>query len=74
MSASNKIWFSIALILISVAALAQQKSKEQLQKERQENLRKIEEASATLEKTTTKKKASMGQLNALQYQILHSTR
>jgi septal ring factor EnvC (AmiA/AmiB activator) len=69
MSAKNKIFVCFLLLFVSTWALAQQKSKEQLQKERQENLKKIEEASRTLAKTTSKKKASLGQLNALRYQI-----
>lgn len=69
MSVSSKIWLLLCFSLLSVSAFAQQKSKEQLQKERQENLKKIEEAAKTLEQTTSKKQASLGQLNALRYQI-----
>lgn len=69
MSGNNKIWFLVLFTFLSIGAFAQQKTKAQLQKERQENLKKIEEASKTLDQTTTKKKASLGQLNALRYQI-----
>jgi chromosome segregation ATPase len=69
MSVSNKIWLVLCLSFLAGGALAQQKTKEQLQRERTENLKKIEEASKTLERTTSKKKTSLGQLNALRYQI-----
>jgi septal ring factor EnvC (AmiA/AmiB activator) len=69
MSGNNKIWLLVLLSILSFGAFAQQKTKAQLQKERQDNLKKIEEASKTLDQTTTKKKSSLGQLNALRYQI-----
>ena len=50
-------------------SFGQQKTKSQLQKERADHLVKIQEASQTLKQTSTKKKASVGQLNALKYQI-----
>ena len=53
---------------LSTQAVAQ-KSKAQLQKEKKENLAKIKEAKAILAKTSAKKKASIGQLSALKYQI-----
>ncbi|HHL52155.1 MAG TPA: peptidase M23, partial [Flammeovirgaceae bacterium] len=59
----------MSLLLLAAPALAQQKTKEQLQKERAENLRKIKEAEATLKQTSSRKKASVGQLNAINYQI-----
>lgn len=66
---NKAIWFIIFLSFLSFGVLAQQKTKAQLQKERQDNLQKIQEASQTLEKTRSKKKSSVGQLNAIKYQI-----
>ncbi len=65
----NRLLCLLSLLLLAAPALAQQKTKEQLQKERAENLRKIKEAEATLKQTSSKKKASVGQLNAINYQI-----
>ena len=61
----------LLFLFISCALLSsgQEKSKARLQQERADNLKKIEEAAQTLQKTSTKKKASVGQLNALKYQI-----
>ncbi|MEN8247354.1 MAG: peptidoglycan DD-metalloendopeptidase family protein [Bacteroidota bacterium] len=66
----SKLFFLLLLIFsVAFGSYAQQKTKAQLQKERTENLKKIKEAQATLKKTTTKRKASIGQLNAIKYQI-----
>lgn len=66
----NKHFYLLFLfVFYAFISLGQQKSKAQLQKERADNIKKIQEASATLRKTSTKKKASVGQLNALKYQI-----
>ncbi|MCF6361016.1 MAG: peptidoglycan DD-metalloendopeptidase family protein [Cyclobacteriaceae bacterium] len=46
-----------------------QKTKAQLQKEKKENLKKIKQAQATLQKTSAQKEISIGQLNAYQFQI-----
>ncbi len=46
-----------------------QKSKSQLQKEKKENLKKIKEAQATLQKTAAQKEVSIGQLKAYKFQI-----
>ena len=46
-----------------------QKSKEQLQKEKQENLRKIEETERILRETTGQKQSTIGELNALNERI-----
>lgn len=46
-----------------------QKSREELEKEKKENLEKISEAERILSQTTSKKKATIGQLNALIYKI-----
>ncbi|MCB0496753.1 MAG: peptidoglycan DD-metalloendopeptidase family protein [Cyclobacteriaceae bacterium] len=64
----NKALLALGLFLLSVPVLAQ-KTKEQLQKEKKENLEKIKEAQATLQKTAQQKKISLGQLNAYKFQI-----
>lgn len=46
-----------------------QKSKTQLQREKQENLRKIQETEKILTETTTEKKTSIGELSALNRRI-----
>jgi len=46
-----------------------QKSKEQLERERQANLRRIEEAGKVLTQTTQKKQASLGQLNVIKEKL-----
>lgn len=46
-----------------------QKSREELEKEKKENLEKISQAEKILSQTTSKKKATIGQLNALNYKI-----
>ncbi|MEJ2004138.1 MAG: peptidoglycan DD-metalloendopeptidase family protein [Cyclobacteriaceae bacterium] len=60
--------FLLLFLFISLAAFGQ-KSKEQLQKEKQENLRKIEETERILQETTGQKKSTMGELNALNQRI-----
>lgn len=50
-------------------ALAQKKSKAQLQREKKENLKKIQEANRILKQTKEQKQASIGQLNAIQEKI-----
>ncbi|MEO1051254.1 MAG: peptidoglycan DD-metalloendopeptidase family protein [Bacteroidota bacterium] len=62
------------LSLISAAFLTptdsfSQKTKAQLQKERKEFLKKIAEAQKILDETSSEKKATVGQLNALKQQI-----
>jgi len=56
-------------IFSAIASFSQQKTKAQLQKERSENLKKIKLAEQTLRQTSSKKQASVGQLNAIKYQI-----
>jgi len=46
-----------------------QKSREELEKEKKENLEKISQAEKILNQTTSKKRATIGQLNALNYKI-----
>ena len=64
---------SSLLIILSLffcgVPLYAQKSKSQLQKEKKENLKKIKEAQATLQKTSARKEVSIGQLNAYKFQI-----
>ncbi|MCB0504671.1 MAG: peptidoglycan DD-metalloendopeptidase family protein [Cyclobacteriaceae bacterium] len=64
----SKLLLLYGLFLLSTPTLAQ-KTKAQLQKEKKENLEKIKEAQATLQKTTEKKNVSIGQLNAYKFQI-----
>jgi septal ring factor EnvC (AmiA/AmiB activator) len=69
MHGNKHFLFLFLFIFYAFISFGQQKTKAQLQQERADNLKKIHEASATLNKTSTKKKASVGQLNALKYQI-----
>jgi len=69
MRGSKQLFFLFLFVFSAFISFGQQKTKEELQKERAANLKKIQEASETLQKTSTKKKASVGQLNALRYQI-----
>ncbi|GAL83747.1 hypothetical protein MYP_974 [Sporocytophaga myxococcoides] len=57
------------LLLFSSIAAFGQKSKSQLEKEKEENLRKIKEAHKILQETKSKKEATLGQLSALNQQI-----
>ncbi len=62
--------FFLLLLLIAFGPTTfAQKSKAQLQKEKKENLLKINKAEATLKKTSAQKEVSIGQLNAYQFQI-----
>ncbi|MDX1627534.1 MAG: peptidoglycan DD-metalloendopeptidase family protein [Fulvivirga sp.] len=58
----------ISLVCFFSNAFAQ-KSKEQLQREKRENLKKIEEAKKILDQTTNKKQNTLGQLAALSQRI-----
>lgn len=64
----NKALLLLGVFFLTIPAFAQ-KSKAQLQKEKEENIRKIKEAQATLQKTAQQKKVSLGQLNAYKFQI-----
>ena len=63
----------VALFLLLLATLAAptlaQKTKSQLEQEKKENLRRIAEAEKILTETSTQKKATLGQLQALNQQI-----
>jgi septal ring factor EnvC (AmiA/AmiB activator) len=69
MSASKNILILALLFAIAVGAMAQQKSKAQLQKERQQNLKKIKEVEQILNETSAKKKNTLGELTALNQRI-----
>lgn len=58
--------FILGIVTFSVVA---QKSKTQLQKEKQENLEKIEEVEKIIGETSAKKKNTLGELNALNQRI-----
>jgi septal ring factor EnvC (AmiA/AmiB activator) len=60
--------FLCFLLVISFSSLAQ-KTKAQLQKEKQENLEKIKETEKILAETSEEKKTSIGELNALNNRI-----
>ncbi len=57
------------LLLLSSFVAFGQKSKSQLEKEKEENLKKIQEANRILQETKSKKEATLGQLSALNQQI-----
>jgi septal ring factor EnvC (AmiA/AmiB activator) len=63
--------FSLCLIFFCSLTLSvnAQKTKAQLQKEKQENLEKIKEVEKIIVETTTKKKNTLGELNALNARI-----
>ena len=71
MSRNRHFYFivSVLLFFIVLESSAQKKTKEQLNKEKTENLRKIKEAETILAQTERKKRATIGQLNALNQQI-----
>jgi septal ring factor EnvC (AmiA/AmiB activator) len=59
----------ILLIGLSFSAVAQKKTKSQLQKEKQQNLEKINEVEKILSETAAKKKNTLGELNALNQRV-----
>jgi len=67
----NKGYICTLLLFITLgtSSLFAQKSKEQLQQEKKENLQKIEEAKKILTQTTNKKQNTLGQLSALNQRI-----
>jgi septal ring factor EnvC (AmiA/AmiB activator) len=65
------ILFAVLSICYSTTAFAQ-KSRAELEREKKENLRKIEEANRILEETKKQKKTSVGQLNAIAKKIQNS--
>ncbi|MBC7450679.1 MAG: peptidoglycan DD-metalloendopeptidase family protein [Cytophagales bacterium] len=59
----------ILLFTIITAPLAQKKSRKELEREREKNLKKIKETSKILEETKEQKKATLSQLNVLNQEI-----
>ncbi len=59
----------LCLCLVVPSYAQKGKSKEQLEREKKENLRKIKETAKILEQTKAQKEASVGQLNAIQEKI-----
>ncbi len=68
MSAGRPLLCLFILVLLSISVPAQ-KSKSQLQKEKQQNLEKIKEVEKIIGETSTKKKNTIGELNALNERI-----
>ncbi|MFT7162912.1 MAG: septal ring factor EnvC (AmiA/AmiB activator) [Bacteroidia bacterium] len=73
---ADKIFAFCLVLLLFFAPTASfaQKSKSRLEKEKNENLAKIKEAEKILSQTSTKKKATLGELKALNRQIQVRTR
>lgn len=69
MSVGKSILAFILFVCLALSVTAQ-KTKNQLQKEKQQNLQKIKEVEKILTETTTKKKNSLGELTALKQRIL----
>lgn len=70
MSGNSRLFFVIFwLLIVSAESSFSQKSKSQLEKEKQENLKRIEEASTILQQTATEKQSTLGQLSAVSRQI-----
>jgi septal ring factor EnvC (AmiA/AmiB activator) len=66
----NLFYTSLFIFLFTFGHLGiAQKSREELEKEKKENLEKISQAEKILNQTTSKKRATIGQLNALNYKI-----
>lgn len=63
------ILFFILIGAFASPSLYAQKSRAELEREKKENLQKIEEAERILNQTASRKKATIGQLNALNYKI-----
>ncbi|HEX6223925.1 MAG TPA: peptidoglycan DD-metalloendopeptidase family protein [Chryseolinea sp.] len=68
MCADRRIWVFLIFFTLHFSVSAQ-KSKSQLQKEKQENLQKIQEVEKIIGQTSAKKKNSVGELNALNQRI-----
>jgi len=69
MTRSKLCLLAICLLLAGLTPSFAQKSKAQLEQERKETLQKIKDAEKILSQTATQKKASLGQLSALNNQI-----
>lgn len=68
MSAANRVAFMLLILLCAGPVLAQ-KTKSQLQKEKQQNLEKIKEVEKILSETSAKKTNTLGELSALRQRI-----
>jgi len=68
MPGNDRIVFVLAFLLLSGGAFAQ-KSRDQLEKEKEETLKKIRDTEQILNQTASQKKTSIGQLQALNEQI-----
>jgi murein hydrolase activator len=68
------ILFLLLFSLLCFPALAQKKSKSQLQKEKQQSLQKISEVEKILKQTSTQRKNSIGELSALNERIREQER
>jgi septal ring factor EnvC (AmiA/AmiB activator) len=68
MNAGKCAWLFLIFGFLSFSAVAQ-KSKAQLQKEKQQNLEKIKEVEKIIEETSAQKKNSLGELNALNQRV-----
>lgn len=73
MNAIYRIRFSyfllIGLLTVSSGWVFAQKSRQQLEKEKRENLERLQELQGVLKQTTEQKRASLGQLKAIKQQI-----
>jgi septal ring factor EnvC (AmiA/AmiB activator) len=69
MNVNRKLGFLFLILILSCQLSFAQKSKTQLQKEKQENLEKIAQAEKILSETKGKKQNTLGQLSALNQRI-----
>jgi septal ring factor EnvC (AmiA/AmiB activator) len=70
MSAGKRsIPFLLLIIFFSFSAIGQKKSKNQLQREKQQNIQKINEVEKILKQTSNQRKNSIGELSALNQRI-----
>jgi murein hydrolase activator len=73
MNVINRICYifliSVGLLLLNNSLLFAQKSRQQLEKEKRENLERLQELQGILKQTTEQKRASLGQLKAIKQQI-----
>ena len=71
LSMIKRLFFSgvLCAALFSFNSVQAQQSRATLEKQKKENLQKIQQAEKILQQTTSKKKATLGQLNALNYKI-----
>jgi len=59
----------VGLLLVSSSLLLAQKSRQQLEKEKRENIERLQQLQGILKQTTEQKRASLGQLKAIKQQI-----